>query len=141
MAAFARILVPLDFTPKNNAALEVAQNLSEPGETDITLLHVVEAIPHAEDDPLIAFYRSLESNAQHKLDSIAKPLRASGHSVKTRILLGKPARCIVGEAEPSDFDLIVLSSHPLGAGDGANNWATVSYQVSVFCRCPVLLVK
>jgi len=142
MATFQYILVPLDFTVKNQRAVELAKSLAEPGKTRISLMHVVETGPHSEDDALQAFYRSLEENAEHNLHKLAKPLRDEGYHVEERVALGRPARKIVDESVAAGADLIVLSSHALGASGGADQpWATVSYQAAIFCRCPVLLVK
>lgn len=135
------ILVPVDFTEKNQKVIECVRHLATPGESHITLLHVVEAITNAEDDPLIGFYRSLEENAVHHLEGLAKPLRAEGFDVNLQVHVGKPARKIVTESSVIGATLIVLSSHPLSEAASSDNWATVSYQVSIFCRCPVLLVK
>lgn len=142
MAAFCNILVPLDFTPKNSAALDVVLELARPGITRVTLMHVVEAMPHEADDPLVGFYRSLEENAVQKLKTYGEKLRAGAIEVNDVVSLGRPARRIVAEAQISGVDLIVLSSHPLGSHSREHDtWATVSYQVAVFCRCPVMLVK
>lgn len=142
MSAFRHVLVPLDFSAKDDRSLEAAVRVATPGQTGVCLMHVVEAAPHAEDDPLVGFYKSLEENAKHKLKAIAAPLRDMGLDVDTCVSIGRPARKIVDEAQQSGADLLVLSSHPLGdtAHDGMH-WATVSYQAAIFCRCPVLLVK
>ena len=143
MTCFRHILAPLDFTPKNAEALRVVKAMASPGRTRVTLLHVVEAIAHTEDDPLVSFYQSLEDSAVNKLQGYAQQLADEGIEAEVSVLLGRPARKIVSEAKAMDVDLLVLSSHPLGESASAENgsWATVSYQVSVFCHCPVLLVK
>jgi nucleotide-binding universal stress UspA family protein len=38
------ILVPLDFTAKNQAALEIARELASQNKASVTLLHVIETI-------------------------------------------------------------------------------------------------
>lgn len=142
MGAFRYILVPLDFSSKGQHVLDTVMSLATPRETRVCLMHVVEAGPHAEDDPLVGFYKSLEESARHKIKALAKPLRDRGLEVIECVSTGRPARRIVDEAQQSGADLLVLSSHPLGANshDG-HHWATVSYQAAIFCRCPVLLVK
>lgn len=47
MGRFQHILVPLDFTPKNQEALDVARELAVADEARITLLHIVQSISTA----------------------------------------------------------------------------------------------
>lgn len=141
MGRFQHILVPLDFTPKNQEALDVARELAVADEARITLLHIVQSISDSTDDTLEGFYKSLKKKAVLRLEEYAAPLRKEQIDVTVQVLVGKPARKIVTEASVEGVSLIVLSSHALGDADNEKGWATVSYQVSVFCRCPVLLVK
>jgi nucleotide-binding universal stress UspA family protein len=142
MSAFRYILAPLDFSSKSERTLQAVKQLATPGETRVCLMHVVEAGPHADDDRLIAFYKSLEESARQKIAASSVPLRELGLEVTECVATGRPARLIIDEAQRSGADLLVLSSHPLGEGvQDVHHWATVSYQVAIFCRCPVLLVK
>lgn len=141
MSRFPHILVPIDFTPKNREALDTARELAVANGARVTLLHIVQSISVSEDEPLAAFYQSLKTEANRRLETYAAPLREVGIDVRPQVLVGEPARAIVTEASVAGVSLIVLSSHALGDAENEGNWATVSYQVSVFCRCAVLLVK
>ncbi|MEQ8847747.1 universal stress protein [Botrimarina sp.] len=142
MGALKRILVPLDFTPKNEEAMRLTEQLATPGETKVVLLHVVESLAHTEDQSLADFYTRLVANARQALEPYAARLRDAGIEVDTAVVVDRPARRIVSEACVQGADLVIVSSHPLGQSAGpTERWATVSYQVALFCRRPVLLVK
>src|SRR5947208_307651 len=113
-AMFRKILVPVDFTDKNEAALAAAlqtanANPGQPGEVE--LLHVVETIEHIDFEEMSSFYRGLETRAAAKLFALEERFRAAGIPVRNEILFGKRAETIVRYAEDHSIGLIVLSSH------------------------------
>ena len=138
---FKHILVPLDFTRKNRAALHYAQSIAEQNQADVTLLHVVERIEYAEDKELNAFYEKLKILAQENLKNCAAGFKKANVPVATSVVMGKTAREIINYAMNQPIDLIVLSSHKVDLTEAPKGWATLSYQVSILCQCPVMLVK
>jgi nucleotide-binding universal stress UspA family protein len=66
---------------------------------------------------------------------------AAGSRVDRKILYGKRLIEIVRDACERKVDLIVMSSHKVDPAAGASSFGTLSYQVSILCDCPVLLVK
>lgn len=140
-ALFRKIVVPLDFTEKNSAAIEFALRLSIQNDSHVTLLHVIEMIEYADDGELAAFYESLKKQAEANLTSWGEQFRAAKIPVAERIVMGKRAQGIVNFALQESADLIVLSSHKVNLNDNSRGWATLSYQVSILCQCPVMLVK
>jgi Universal stress protein UspA and related nucleotide-binding proteins len=112
---FRKILIPVDFTEKNQAALEAAQQIAAgraPGEeAEIYLLHVIEMIEHMEFEEMKAFYRELELRSVAKLTQMEERCRESGVRVFHDIQYGKRAEGIVHYAEERGMDVIVLSSH------------------------------
>ena len=44
---FSRLLVPLDFTDKNEAAVTIALETARRDGAEVTLLHVIETIEHS----------------------------------------------------------------------------------------------
>ncbi|HWM89320.1 MAG TPA: universal stress protein [Thermoanaerobaculia bacterium] len=139
---FRNILVPVDFTLKNEAALTAAIDLVK-GSSDakVTLLHVIETIEHVEFDEMADFYRSLETRSAAKLYGMEERLKQAGISVYHEIVYGKRAETIVAYAEERAVDLIVLSSHKVDRDHPALGIGTLSYRVAIVARCPVLLVK
>lgn len=141
---FRKILIPVDFTEKNEAALEAAlQTALQPGDenAEITLLHVIETIEHIEFEEMGDFYRGLETRAAARLGRMEERFRQGGIRVYHDILYGKRAETIVHHAEERGMDLIVLSSHQVDRDHPALGWGTISYRIAIVARCPVLLVK
>lgn len=138
---FQDILVPVDFTQKNWTALQAVERLATKDGARVTLLHVIEKIDYAEDAEVEQFYESLEAKAQANLAEMVTSLSESGVTAKPKILFGRRGAEIVRHAIENQNDLIVLSSHQVDPDQGAAGWATLSYQVSILCPCPVLLVK
>lgn len=138
---FSHILVPLDFTPKNRAALEIALEIAVDNRARVTLLHVIEVIENLGDNDLADFYQRLQTRADSELESRAQPFSDAALDVEQKVRYGKRAEEIVTYAADRDVDLIIMSSHAIDPEQPAAGWATLSYQVSVLCQCPVLLVK
>jgi nucleotide-binding universal stress UspA family protein len=146
---FRNVLVPVDFTLKNEAALNTALELAlgrtrsadgaEPAR--ITLLHVIETIEHVEFEEMQGFYRGLETRAAAKLYGMEERFKAAGVPVYHEIVYGKRAEAIVHHAEERGMDLIVLSSHQVDRDHPALGVGTISYRIAIVARCPVLLVK
>jgi universal stress protein A len=140
LTRFRQILVPLDFTTKNHAALQIAHELAGQKKASVILLHVIETIENLQDSELTTFYTRLASRAEAELAVRAKEFTAAGISVERKIVYGKRLSEIVREARDRKVDLIVASSHKIDPA-AATSFGTLSYQVSILCDCPVLLVK
>ena len=141
---FRKILVPVDFTEKNEAALSSAIEIagrSDGEESEVTLLHVIETIEHIEFDEMAGFYRGLETRAAARLFAVEERLKAVGVRAQHEILYGKRAETIVRFAEDHAMDLMILSSHKVDRDHPALGWGTISYRIAIVARCPVLLVK
>lgn len=140
---FRNILVPVDFTLKNEAALTAALDLARraSGEVKVTLLHVIETIEHVEFEEMADFYRGLETRAAAKLYGMEERFKVALIPVYHDIIYGKRTEAIVQHAEELGVDLIVLSSHQVDRDHPALGVGAVSYRVAIVARCPVLLVK
>ena len=145
MRAYSHILVPVDFTDRNRHALEAAMEIARPAKGKITLLHVIEEVPYANDDQIDAFYAMLQRQAKEKMQELAEttPRREDrdARRLATEIIIGRRGPEIVRYAVEHQVDLVVMSSHALQPNDVSAGWATLSYQVSIICPCSVLLVK
>ena len=137
---FRHILVPLDLSSRNDAALDTALRLAEQNGARVSLLHVIQRIEHVPAAELRAFYRQIEATARKKLKAAARRFVAKKIDVRPVVAVGTPARGIVEHAAVNDVDLIVLASHRIDPSR-PQGWGTTSYKVGVLCRCPVLLVK
>ena len=140
---FRKILLPVDFTEKNEAALTSALEIAGRGETssEVTLLHVIEAIEHLEPGEMADFYRSLETRATARLFTLQDRFKEAGVDVRQELLIGRRAETIVRYAEDNGADLVILSSHQVDRDHPALGLGTLSYRIAIVVRCPVLLVK
>jgi nucleotide-binding universal stress UspA family protein len=138
---FKRILIPVDFTDKNEAALEIAAETARRDGAEATLLHVIETIDHVDFAEMADFYRKLEARATAKLALLKDRFSADDVRVRDEILFGKRAETILKYSLENKIDLIVLSPHQVDRDHPALGLGTISYQIAIVARCPVLLVK
>jgi nucleotide-binding universal stress UspA family protein len=138
---FRKILVPVDFTPKNERAIAQARELAELAAAEVTLVHVVETLEDELDADLDGFYRRLEAKAEEKLAASLAMLGEGDFSKRSAVVLGHRARAIADYAEHEKIDVVVLSSHRVDPDQPGHEWLTISYRVAILARCPVLLVK
>jgi len=138
---FQNILLPLDFTEKHRAATDICLELAKQNHSRVTLLHVIETIDGLASDDVQDLYDKLSENARTSLSTIAARFHAGDLDAEMEIRFGKRGPEIVQCAIDRPANLVILSSHKVGIDDPVSNWATLSYQVSIVCPCPVLLVK
>lgn len=138
---FSHILVPVDFTEKNRAALDIAFDLAVVNPARVTLLHVIETLESGSDAELDRFYARLNTRAETELESMSQRFDDAGVVIDRKVRYGRRLQDIVSDSIERQCDLIVMSSHKLDPDRPFQSWATLSYQVSVLCQCPVLLVK
>lgn len=138
---YKRILVPVDFNPRNQEALAIAWRMAQPSRGRVVLLHVIERIEHLAPRTLAGFYGKLYGAAEKRMGALVRGMEAGGGVLTSVIAFGKRAEGIVRYASAQRVDLIVMSSHRLGPGRPRGGWATISHQVAVRAPCDVLLVK
>lgn len=137
---FRKILVPVDITPKNRSAVEVARDLAKGSGGDVTLLHVIETLDLPFEE-LREFYDRLQERATRDMEELSGPLREADVPFQGHVLYGERDRKIVEFATREGSDLIVLDSHRVEHGKPGRGMATLSYRVAILAPCPVLLVK
>jgi len=146
MTRITRILVPTDFSPTADAALDYAFGLAERFGASLQLLHVL-------DDPFVFEGMSAEAyiaeapvlrsamleEARDKLAHRAGP-RQARVQVETEVLFGHGARTIAEYAAERGVDLIVMGTH------GRTGFAhlllgSVAERLVRTAPCPVLTVR
>ena len=138
---FEHILIPVDFTEKNTAALDVALDMAAQFGSRITLLHVIERIENVDEAEMRVFYAKLENRATENLNQMARRFVDRGIKLEGKIEYGKRAREIIRYTSDNDFNLVLLSSHKIDLTESLTDLGTLSHQVSIFAQCPVLMVK
>lgn len=138
---FRNILIPVDFTEKNERALDVARELATAGGAQVTLLHVIETLADTPFEEEREFYKRLEERSEAAMARFGERLAVAGLSARREIVYGRRTDEIVRFAEARAADLIVLSSHRVAGEHPGEGWVTISHRVAVLAPCPVLLVK
>ena len=143
---FNRILVPTDFSPPSDAALEYARAVAARFGASLHLLHIVEDpyrsayaaevyVPEVEGlrDDLIA-------DAIVKLKNRLRSPDVANLHATTDAVIGRPAWSIVEYAGAHDIDLIIMGTHGRG---GMSHLLTgsVAERVVRTAPCPVLTVR
>jgi len=84
-------------------------------------------------------YERMLPQAQKYLSDIAETLRSDGYSVEIIALTGDPANIIVEEADKSDVDAIVMSTH---GRSGLSRWllGSVTHKVLNATHRPMFIV-
>ena len=138
---FQHLLVPVDFTEKNLAAIDVARQLARQSEARITLLHVIEFIDFPVDDEITGFYEKLRTRSDQEMDKLLTLFAGEEFDVGVDTIINHRSKGIALYAVENEVDLIVMSSHPFDPKQPTEGLGTISYQVSALCRCSILLVK
>lgn len=138
---FRQILVPVNLTEADLAAVAAARDLAAQSGGSVTLLHVIETIRDVPFEDLEDFYQRLEEKARREMQELSEPLSAAGVEVEQGIVYGRRAREIVAFAEQREIDLIVLTSRRPDPGNMQEIWGNISHQVAILSTCPVLLIK
>jgi nucleotide-binding universal stress UspA family protein len=116
MTPFKKILVPIDFSPHAQAAIEAALSVAKHYDGSITLVHVFEPIAIALPEgggfypspQLTDAMRETERMLHGKRDELSP---RAGKAVEVVQRNGSPPHEIVELAKSHGFDLIVLGTH------------------------------
>jgi nucleotide-binding universal stress UspA family protein len=144
---FARILVPVDFSPTSESAIEHAQELAARFDACIELLHIVEDPIASGAWELDASYLTIPElldrfveDAERRLGEVRSQLMDAGITVETHVVTGTPARGIVHVAQEDGCDLIVMGTHGR-TGLSHMLMGSVAERVIRTAVCPVLTVR
>ena len=143
---FKRILVPMDFSPPSDAALEYARSMAARYGASLHLLHVAE-------DPYRAFYSAevfvpsveglrdeILSETCEKLKNRLRPSDLTEFHATGESIIGTPAGSIVEYADGHEIDLIVMGTHGRG-GMSHLLMGSVAERVVRTANCPVLTTR
>ena len=140
-----RILVPVDFGPASQAALEYARGLAEPTGATIHLLHVVDDIAaRFIEFPYAQFglaQETLQESAREQLAAVARRADVGATRLRTAVLVSTaPASAIAGYAADEHIDLIVMGTH--GRAPVTRMFlGSVADRLVRTAPCPVLTVR
>ena len=113
-----KILVPIDFSPASQEALDYATDFAKLVKAELVVLHVVETIQYATPADLFGAAANLgmleqeqRRIAQRELARVEAGLRKRGLKVKALLGTGSPASTIIDTAKRTKADAIVMATH------------------------------
>ena len=139
-----RILVPLDFSPNSELALDYAYAMAQRFNAAIHLVHVCE-VPSIATGSMDAYAIAYTNWSQQLGDGAEQQLVAAqkklpGVPTSTEVLFGNPAKGIITAASVEHPDLIVMGTHGHGVIMRAL-MGNVAERVVRTAPCPVLTVR
>jgi nucleotide-binding universal stress UspA family protein len=114
MTRFRHILVPVDFEPPSQEALEAAVDLALTFDAKLTLFHAweVPAAAYAAMTYVPAdFWTAIEQAATEQLKSAVEDVRKRLPRAESILAKGPPAQEILSAADRTKADLIVMGTH------------------------------
>jgi nucleotide-binding universal stress UspA family protein len=143
---YRRILCPVDFSESSLHALQYAMVLAEDGESQLTVLHVVEhefdCPPDIECDAGMTigdYLKERDDALQRRLEEVAFGAPELCH-VESLMTHGKPWRAVLRVATEQRTDLIVMGVQGRGAAD-LLIFGSTTHHVVREASCPVLTVR
>jgi nucleotide-binding universal stress UspA family protein len=144
MSTPQHLLVPTDFSPDAQRALDDAIALARVLHARVTLLHVISAVSWATGDLPGALsatvLEELEAVAQQSLEPALQRVRAARLDGEALVVHGSAFACIVAAARDQGIDLIVMGSH---GRTGLRHvlLGSVAERVVRLAPCPVLVTR
>lgn len=141
-----RILIPVDFSPAGNCALEHGTYLANKYRADVFLLHILESkdsYPHEwfENQDHSPGTELIKTKVTEKLNEYAENItKKYGVYVEKIITKGKPVFNIVESAKEHDINLIVMGTH-LVKGVTAVFKGNTAQKVVNLSPCPVITIR
>jgi nucleotide-binding universal stress UspA family protein len=144
---FSRILVPTDFSPPSDAALEYARILAAKFGSSLQILHVIDDPTAASEFVPDGFAPSTEDirtglleQAHKRLERLMNLVDRSRYQAHAEAVLGLPAQSIVDYATATGTGLIVMGTHGR-TGLAHLLMGSVAEHVVRTAPCPVLTVR
>jgi nucleotide-binding universal stress UspA family protein len=137
---FQSILVPLDGSDYSERALATGLELARLTGAKVTLLTVILGYKDAHVPPVERLDQQARDRAEAYLAPFLEDARKAGFDVSSRVGHGDPAQEIVASARERGADLIVMSTHGIGA-TGRHALGSVAMKVLQDSDCPVLMVR
>ncbi|MGA9668936.1 MAG: universal stress protein [Terracidiphilus sp.] len=138
-----KILLPIDFSPSSQAALEMAADLAQHFHAELYLAHVIPMFPTTTIPDLVpegTFIEQTRKNAEHHLTKCEAALTARGVKSTSSIEVGNDiAGNIIEVVDREHIDMVVISTHGL-SGWHPLVFGSIAEKVVKMVQCPVLLL-
>ena len=139
-----KILLPIDFSPSSQAALEMAADLAQHFHAELHLVNVIPFFPTTTLPDLIPeteFIQEARTFAERHLAKCHAALAARGIKSTSSVEVGNDvAGNIMEVVEHEHIDLVVISTH------GISGWhplvfGSIAEKVVKLVQCPLLLLR
>jgi nucleotide-binding universal stress UspA family protein len=139
-----KILLPIDFSPSSQAALEMAADLAQHFQAELHLVNVIPMFPTTSLPDLIPegeFIQQARAYAELHLTKCQSVLAAKGIKASSSVELGNDvAGNIMEVIERERIDMVVISTH------GISGWhplvfGSIAEKVVKLVECPLLLLR
>ena len=138
------ILVPIDFSPYAEQALDYAMALAQKLQARVTLLHVIQpplvAVPNGVYGRRRPFSQDLEATIRGDLEGYLARVTAAGLTGEMVVIHGVPFQQILDTAKARQVDLIILGTHGR-TGLAHVLLGSVAEKVARLAPCPVLIAR
>lgn len=141
---YRHLLVPVGLDDSDPVTIDTALDLAQQHQASTTLMYVIEAIDAEDDDDeseLSEFFAEIETDIRRRLMSFVQRFEQAGLAARVEVLVGHGPREIVQYSASESVDLVVMRSERVDLSRPFENVTSVSHQVSLFCQCPVMLLK
>lgn len=139
-----RILLPIDFSPSSQAALEMAADLARHFQAELFLVNVIPMFPTTTIPDLVpeaAFLEKARNFAEIHLAKCKDALQTRGVKSTISVEVGNDVVGNIMEVvDREHIDMIVISTH------GISGWhplvfGSIAEKVVKLARCPLLLLR
>lgn len=140
----SKILLPIDFSPSSQAALEMAADLAKHFHAELHLVNVIPVFPTTTLPDLIPeaeFIQAARTFAEQHLAKCHAALTSRGVRASSSIEVGNDiAGNIMEVVEREHIDMVVISTH------GISGWhplvfGSIAEKVVKLVQCPLLLLR
>jgi nucleotide-binding universal stress UspA family protein len=137
------ILLPIDFSPSSQAALEMATDLAQHFHAELYLVNVIPFFPTTTFPDFVpeeSFLQEARIHAERHLAKCHAALASRGIKVRFSVEVGNDvAGNIMEVVDREHIDMIVISTH------GISGWhplvfGSIAEKVVKLARCPLLLL-
>jgi nucleotide-binding universal stress UspA family protein len=139
-----KILLPIDFSPSSQAALEMAADLAQHFHAELHLVNVIPFFPVTtlpDFVPEEAFLKEARMHAEKHLSKCLAVLTSRGVKATSTVEVGNDiAGNIMEVVDHEHIDLVVISTH------GISGWhplifGSIAEKVVKLVQCPLLLLR
>ena len=139
-----KILLPIDFSPSSQAALEMAADLAQHFQAELYLVNVIPMFPTTSLPDLVPeaeFIQEARTFAELHLAKCHAALAARGVKSTSSVEVGNDiAGNIMDVVEREHIDMVVISTH------GISGWhplvfGSIAEKVVKLVQCPLLLLR